>query len=221
MDTALHERQLARLFAASALFAWAVWTRAALEASPVLHIVVQLPALGFAGWLAGSVAGQKVPALTSAHLNRHGLAGALIALFAICFWMLPRSIDSALATGSMEAAKFVSMPLLVGIPLALSLPRMGLVLRGIVKANTLSMLAVLSWIYQAAPIRICNSYLVDQQRDLGLVLFTAAILLALFWGAGALRGPANRTEDQGKSAAPSAGGGTTDNEFATPHWSSQ
>ena len=76
MDTALHERQLARLFAASALFAWAVWTRAALEASPVLHIVVQLPALGFASWLAGSVAGQKVPALTSAHLNRHGLAGA-------------------------------------------------------------------------------------------------------------------------------------------------
>lgn len=203
MTALMQERHLARLIGASALFAWLVWTRAALEASPVLHIAVQLPALGFAGWLAGTVLAEKVPALMSTSFNRHGLSGVLVAVFAIAFWMLPRSVDGALTSGSLEAAKFVSLPLLVGVPLALSLPRMGAILKGVVKANTLSMLAVLSWIYQAAPVRICNSYLVDDQRELGMVLLAIAVALALIWGIRALRGPAPR-----QTAAP----------LASPNW---
>jgi hypothetical protein len=203
MNTVLQERHLARLVAASALFAWLVWTRAALEASPVLHIAVQLPALGLAGWLTGTVLAEKAPWLMRLSFNRHGLAGALTALFAIAFWMLPRSVDGALTSGTVEAAKFVTVPLLVGLPLALSLPRMGAILKGIVKANTLSMLAVLAWIYQAAPVRICNSYLVEDQRELGMVLFAIAIALAATWGIRALRGPA-----PSETAAP----------LATPNW---
>lgn len=205
MTTPAQERILARLLAAGALFAWLVWTRAALEASPVLHIAVQLPALGLAGWLAGTVIAETLPVAMRVPCNRHGLAGLLVAIFAIAFWMLPRSIDGALTDGTMEAAKFVTLPLLAGVPLALSLPRMGAVLKGILKANTLSMLAVLSWIYQAAPVRICNSYLIDEQRELGMVLLAAAIALSLLWGARALMGPAR---DKNQPA----------DRIASPHW---
>lgn len=192
MNAISQERRLARLLGASALFAWLVWTRGALEASPVLHMAVQLPALGLAGWLAGTVLADRLPGLMRLSFNRHGLAGALVAVFAIAFWMLPRSVDGALTNGSVEIAKFITLPLLVGVPLALSLPRMGAILKGVVKANTLSMLAVLSWIYQAAPVRICNSYLVEEQQELGMVLLAIAVTLAVAWGVRALRGPAPR-----------------------------
>ena len=103
----------ARLAGATGLIAVAALFRGPLEASPLTHVLVQLPVLALAG------------ALTVPHLrfgrgdwNRGGWACLLAAGFGIAFWMLPRSIDAALTNIRWEAAKFLTLPFLVGLPLA-------------------------------------------------------------------------------------------------------
>ncbi|RRQ22400.1 hypothetical protein D6C00_10860 [Thiohalobacter thiocyanaticus] len=153
-----------------------------LEAGMVMHMLVQLPLLAGLGVLAV----RRLPARLRNRLDRCNAAGVpltLLALFAIAFWMLPRSLDAALNQPAMELAKFVSLPLLVGAPLALSWRRLPAVGRGFLWSNLLSMLVVLGWLYSAAPVRVCTNYLVDQQQLLGRGLLLLALGLAL-WLAG-------------------------------------
>jgi hypothetical protein len=148
-----------------------------LEADPVLHILAQLPILALSGWILA----------TGFNLERYvsmpGVATALslIAVFTILFWMLPRYIDAALTTPQIEAIKFLTVPLFIGVPLAMAWAKTHPFLRGFLKANALSMLGVLAFLYTHAPVRICNSYLIDDQQRLGLGFLLVAILLGLIW----------------------------------------
>lgn len=153
-----------------------------LEAGMVSHMLVQLPLL--VGLGAAAVA--WLPAGWRRRLdgcNAAGLPLTLLAVFAAAFWMLPRSLDAALNGPAMEAAKFLSLPLLVGMPLALSWHRLPVIGRGFLWSNLISMLVVLGWLYSAAPVRVCTNYLVDQQQLLGRSLLLLALGLAL-WLAG-------------------------------------
>lgn len=158
----------------------APWPRAWLESSMPLHMLVQMPLLvlaGFAGATALSAArrgaiadavGGVVPCL-------------LVASLASMLWMIPRALDLALAEPAVEAAKFVTLPLLVGAPLALAWPRLGLLGRGFVWTNLASMLAVLGWLYRAAPLRACNAYRLSDQRETGEWLIFVAIVAFAGW----------------------------------------
>lgn len=156
--------------------------RAQLEATMVIHMLVQLPLLA----ALGAHAAQLLPARLRSRLddwNGGGLPFTLLALFAAAFWMLPRSLDGALNHGHLELAKFISLPLLVGAPLALSWRRLPVIGRGFIWSNLLSMLVVLGWLYSVAPIRVCTNYLVDQQVLLGRsLLFLAGALTLLLAG---------------------------------------
>ncbi len=81
----------------------------------------------------------------------------------------------------MELAKFFSIPLLIGIPLAVFWEHAHPIVRGFLKANALSMLGVLAFLYIHAPIRICNNYLVSDQERLGWGFLFMAFALALIW----------------------------------------
>lgn len=158
--------------------------RALLESAMAAHMLVQLPLLAALGAHAATL----LPATLRQWLedrNAGGLPFTLLALFAAAFWMLPRSLDGALNHGYLELAKFVSLPLLVGAPLALSWRRLPAVGRGFLWSNLLNMLVVLGWLYSVAPVRVCTNYLVDQQALLGRSLLFLAALLAL-WLAGRL-----------------------------------
>lgn len=170
-----------RLCLAALLIAASTGFRAPLEATPITHIIIQFPMLAWAGWLIADVIIKQNPSRAPSELNAGGVAGLLIAIFAVAFWMLPRSIDAALTTAEMEWAKFLSVPFLIGAPLRLSWHRAHLLLRGFLKANALSMLGVLAWLYTAAPIRVCNSYLIDDQRQLGVAFLFTALGLTLAW----------------------------------------
>ena len=67
-----------------------------LVADPVRHVLVQLPLLALAGWLAfhGS-AGQGL------RWAEGGFAPLLFALFGIAWWMLPRVIDASVSEAGM------------------------------------------------------------------------------------------------------------------------
>lgn len=158
-----------------------------LEASLIGHMLVQIPLLATAGWL---IARGLLGSPLLARARSAGLTPSLvlIALFAAAFWMLPRYLDAALTEPAIEIAKFVSLPLLVGLPLGLVWRRLGAVVRGFIWGNGISMLAVLGWIYVAAPVRICNNYLADQQADLGWAAWGLAAAISIYWTARAFFG---------------------------------
>jgi hypothetical protein len=152
-----------------------------LEGSMVGHMLVQIPLLAFAGGLfaRGAAGGRRA---TLAGFNAGGIFGLLVAVFAAAVWMLPRMLDAALRSPLVEAAKFITIPLLVGAPFALSWPLLPPVARGFVWANLISHAAVLGWVYSVAPNRLCTRYLFDQQATLGAALVIVAIALLLGWG---------------------------------------
>ena len=156
------------------------FARAALEATMSLHMLVQIPLLA----ALGIVAGRRLPERWQDSLLA-AAGGAIpcvvLALFASSYWMLPRALDAALAEPLAEAAKFVSLPVLVGLPLALAWRRLSAIGRGFVWTNFISMLAVLGWLYIAAPVRVCNSYLVDEQGNAGWLMVKLAVLLFAWW----------------------------------------
>lgn len=167
------------LFLSLAVFGSCAALRHILERDPVTHMLVLLPALALAGWLmANALCAQRFQ-LRQTDAN----ALTLLGVFAILFWMLPRYIDASLTDPLIGIAKFVSIPLCIGAVLAVSWRATHPLLRGFLKANALSMLGVLAFLYTHAPVRICNSYLVADQQRLGYGFLFAALALGVTWTA--------------------------------------
>ncbi|WP_255369666.1 hypothetical protein [Nitrosovibrio sp. Nv17] len=145
-----------------------------------LHMLVQMPLLV----IVGITACRLLPDCWRQRLL-DGLGGAIpcvvVAMFVSSYWMLPRALDAALTEPLAEISKFITLPLLVGFLLALSWRRLTLIGRGFVWTNFFSMLAVLGWLYIVAPVRICNSYLVNDQQHAGWYMVILATLLFLWW----------------------------------------
>ena len=140
-------------------------SRTWLEASLVGHVLVQMPLLALSGWLFGAAFATRLDKVMG-RWNQYGVAGLTLVIFTTLFWMLPRSIDSAIQYTGYEVLKFVSLPC-AGAALVLSFQRANALLRGALEANLISMLGVLAWLYTAAPVRLCNSYLGSDQEMLG------------------------------------------------------
>ena len=160
--------------------------REALERVMIAHMLIQIPLLA----AAGAIVASTIPAHWRKHVaswNRNGVSGILLALIASSWWMAPRALDSVLANPSIEVAKFVTLPLLVGAPLALSWGRLGGIGQAFVIANVLPMWAVVGWLYVAAPVRVCNFYLVEQQVVTGRGLLWISAGLGVMAGALAFR----------------------------------
>lgn len=149
-------------------------TRTALEMSLIGHMLVQLPLLAVCGWLAGSSLAQR-------RLAVGGVPVLLVAVFATLFWMIPRWLDASLSEATWEVAKFVTIPAFVGFPLGVCWRHLSVVTKGFVWANGISMLAVLGWLYLAAPVRVCNNYLINQQEAFGLSALCVAVAIAAYW----------------------------------------
>lgn len=178
-------KPLFQIAVASMLFLICVGLRKPLEADPVTHVLVLLPALAAAGglMLAGLVkmADQRRDGSSKPVSETTANSLVLVAVFVILYWMLPRAIDGSLTDARMELAKFISIPLFVGGILALAWRAAHSFLRGFLKANAISMCAVMGFLYTHAPVRICNSYLVSDQERLGVGFLFAAAGLSIVW----------------------------------------
>jgi len=151
--------------------------RELLELSLINHMLFQIPLLALAGWMIG----RGFFSSLFAEWNECGIPGLLIAVFAMLFWMIPRWLDAALSEPLWEAIKFITIPLLIGLPLGISWPRMSPFSRAVVWSNSISMLVVIGWLYVAAPVRVCNNYLVNQQEEFGYTAMALALVIALYW----------------------------------------
>lgn len=161
---------------------WAVLAlppvRHTLEATMTLQMLVQIPLLALAGWwVAPALPRRWIEA--SVAWNRSGISGILLASFAAAIWMLPRMLDAALEAPAVALAKFASVPLLVGLPLAVSWPRAGFVVRGVWLVEIVATAFRLGWMYLVSPVRLCSNYLLDDQQRLGQWMLAIGVLVTL------------------------------------------
>jgi hypothetical protein len=153
-----------------------------LEATMTGQMLVQIPLLVAAGWLLS----RGLPARVLARVepwNHRGIAGLVLVTVVSAFWMLPRSLDAATSHPLMAAAKYLSVPLLIGLPFAVSWPRMSFVVRGVFLVEFVATFFRLGWLYRIAPIRLCNNYGLDDQQRLGgyMVAVGGGLLAWLAW----------------------------------------
>ncbi len=151
-----------------------------LEATLPTHLLLQLPLLAFAGWLIGCDP-RVEHHLGRLEWNRYGITGLAVFLLAILFWMIPRFLDASLVDNRMALAKYVTLPLLVGLPLRLSWHLAPFFIKGFLQVNLLSMLIFLAWLYHTAPVQLCNSYQRDDQLILSAFLIKIVFVLSLLF----------------------------------------
>ncbi len=153
-----------------------------LESSMTLQMLVQIPLLVLAGvWLAQGTPGWLDRRLAA--WNHQGITGLLLASLTSLVWMLPLALDAALDDPRFTLAKFLSVPLLIGVPVALSWPRAGFVVRGVVLLELSATAFRLGWLYLVSPVRLCSNYLLDDQEQVGRILLAIglALVLMLAW----------------------------------------
>lgn len=155
--------------------------RHALESMMTLQMLVQIPLLALAGWLLASGSPDWL-ARHIARWNHRGISGLLLASLAGMVWMLPRAMDAALDDPRFAVAKFLSVPLLIGAPLALSWPRAGFVVRGVFLTEAIATALRLGWLYLISPERLCSNYLLGDQQLLGKLLLAVGSAIILFVG---------------------------------------
>ncbi|MGH7104098.1 MAG: hypothetical protein ACREFJ_17070 [Acetobacteraceae bacterium] len=172
-----------RLAAAAVLWfgLWLPPLRSGLESNMALHMTVQIPLLAMVGVLIAPEVRRFEPRWL-AEADWLGIPGLVLVLFSTSYWMLPLALDSAIGDWRMELAKFLSLPLLVGLPLALSWQRMPVLGRLFVIANMISKVGALGGLYLAAPIRLCAYYGLDQQAEAGwaLLMIAGVAVLGIF-----------------------------------------
>ena len=159
----------------------------ALTSTMTAQMLVQIPLLIAVGWLLRGAIPRRIVAVLDAW-NQSGITGLVLITFVTAFWMLPRWLDAAATDPMVAAAKFVTVPLLIGLPLGLSWPQMGFVVRGLFLSELIAMCFRLGWLYMVTPVRLCSNYLLNDQQRSGqymLVIGTAILLwvaIKLLWG---------------------------------------
>ncbi len=166
--------------------------RHALQASMTAQMLLDIPLLAACGWLLAAAVPHAVRSAL-AGWNHGGVSGLLLASVTASVWMLPRALDAAVNDPWVDAARLVTVPLLIGLPLGLSWPRMGFVVRGVFLAELIATCFRLGWLYQISPVRLCSRFLLDDQQRLGTGLLVAGSIVFLYvagklmWGSVASR----------------------------------
>lgn len=156
--------------------------RHALERSMTTQMLIQIPLLVIVGLLLSRALPPRASAVV-ADWNYRGISGLVLVTLTSAFWMLPSALDAAVDAPLVAIAKYLSVPLLIGLPLALSWSRMTFIVKGVLLLESIATLFRLGWLYLIWPERLCNLYLLNDQQRLGqfLLLIGAMLFLGLAW----------------------------------------
>lgn len=150
-----------------------------ITASMWRHMVLQFPLWMLVGALLAAALSATARA-SIARWNAYGISGLVGTGTVLAVLMVPRVLDLALVSPTIEATKCAAL-LLAGAGLRMSWRAAGLVVQGFFLGNVLPMTAVVGQLYVDSPLRLCNAYLLDDQARLGEWLVSIAVLLALGW----------------------------------------
>ncbi len=153
-----------------------------MQASMTALMLVQIPLLACTGYLLGRLMPARFLRSTQ-RWDEGGVTGLILASLATMAWMLPRILDASINSPWVALAKFVTVPLLIGLPLGISWPRAGFVTRGVVMLELVASCFRFGWLYLISPERLCSNYLLDDQQRLGraLLIIGAVLGAAMAW----------------------------------------
>jgi hypothetical protein len=172
------DRRLSLVAAAVWVALWVSPLRRTLESDMAVQMAVQLPLLIVVGLVLAPTFRRYEPRAL-AQADWLGIPGLVLVVFATSFWMLPRTLDLALSNPLTDLVKFLSLPLLGGLPLGLSWRRMPGLGRAFIWLNFIPKLGAIGGLYLAAPTRLCAYYRLDQQMTAGWTLIGLATALGI------------------------------------------
>ncbi len=150
-----------------------------MESIMYLHMHMQMPMLVIAGMLMARFFQIRFPQFFE-KWNGNGIPGILLFIIIIGFWMLPRAMDEALSELNVEIFKFISLPILAGVPLRDSWKKLSeKIQNGIIILFTVLFL-LMGWLYIYSPVQLCNNYLKIEQVTLGWAFITTSIGLVVY-----------------------------------------
>jgi hypothetical protein len=152
--------------------------RHTIESRMLLHMMFEFPCLMASGWASGRMLKRAAPAAARAlaFVDWQGWVGASLALFVTMAWMIPSALDAALLSTPVAAVKMVSW-WLAGLMLAGSWNRLSPEVLLFAAGNAAWMMATAGALYIDAPLRLCASYLLEEQRYTGIALLAAALAI--------------------------------------------
>ena len=159
-----------------------------LEASMVRHMLLQYPLLILcgAGLARGLLAAPAVRAPARqpprSNWNAHCFTGLFGTALTLAVLMIPRVLDLALLHPWVACAKMAAL-VACGAAIYRSWRPAGWLVQGFFLGQVLPMMAVVGSLYETAPTRVCNAYLLGDQMLLGQWLTWLAAAIALVWGA--------------------------------------
>ncbi|WP_176091401.1 hypothetical protein [Burkholderia ambifaria] len=143
--------------------------RGLLETAMWSHMLVQMPLLFSLGALAG-----KRAVRTGTHSIDIELCGWIFVTTTLTVWMIPAAMDAAVASASIDAAKFIAI-LATGACSRQLIQAGSTPLTVFFGTNIVGMMAIAGLLYQDAERRLCNAYLLDDQLYAGRGLVTLAV----------------------------------------------
>jgi hypothetical protein len=177
--------------------------RHTIESRMLLHMMFEFPCLMASGWASGRMLQRKAPAAARAldFVDWQGWVGASLALFVTMAWMIPSALDAALLSTPVATFKMVSW-WLAGLMLAGTWNRLSPEVLLFAAGNATWMMATAGALYIDAPLRLCASYLLEEQRYTGIALLAAALAIGTLAAVRATRLSrlALRTGSSGSSA---------------------
>ena len=150
-----------------------------MESIMIIHMHMQMPLLVISGMLMASFFQKKYPAFF-AKWNENGLPGLLLFSIIMAYWLLPRTMDDALTSWIVQGFKYVGLPLLAGVPLRDSWPKLSKKLKNIVWTCFAVVFVLMGMLYILSPVQLCNNYLMAEQITLGWGFITMAVCMIIY-----------------------------------------
>jgi hypothetical protein len=164
-------------------------------------MLLQMPLLVGLGYAAGLM--WPMPQHRLAPL---GLSAVFFAMGSLVFWMLPRSLDTAVTVAWADQAMHLNM-LAIGWSLAIGLPRLPFHTKMAFGVYGLAMALTAGVVYATTVVPVCSRYSVQQQNEAGaLLLWIGCALFIVLLGRGAflLAAIASRARRDHETAPPTA-----------------
>lgn len=150
-----------------------------MESVMIIHMHMQMPLLIFTGFLMARFFQLRFPRFFE-KWNLNGIPGIMLFVIIVAYWTLPRSMDEALTTQSMEGFKFISLPIFAGIPLRDSWKKLKPIVKNIIFYLFIILFSGMGWLYIDSPVQLCNNYLIIEQITLGWGFLTTAICMVIY-----------------------------------------
>lgn len=150
-----------------------------MESVMVMHMHMQMPMLVIAGLLMAPFFQKKFPRFFD-KWNENGIPGILLFIIIIGYWLLPRTMDEALALTSVQIFKFISLPFLAGVPLRDSWRKLSSFGQNLVIVIFTVLFIIMGLLYIFAEDQLCNNYLVIEQLQLGWGFLLTAVGMIVY-----------------------------------------